>query len=88
MTRTVEAADDGARDDQALGLAHLIRRGQQHQNCVAVGDAHRVEVAQHIGASNAAHVIGIVDQRKEKLKGYVNIEDVSQLSSVHLWSRS
>ncbi len=67
VCHTIEASNNSACDDESLGLAHFIRGRQQHQYCVAVGDAHREHVAQHIGATNATHVIRIIDERIEKL---------------------
>ena len=41
-------------DDIPLLLGHLGGDGQQHQHVVALGHAHRVQVAQHVGASDLA----------------------------------
>jgi hypothetical protein len=41
-------------DNVSLLLSHLGGDCQEHQHVVALGHAHGVQVAQHVGASNLA----------------------------------
>jgi hypothetical protein len=46
--------------------------GAAVQPPVAIGDAHRVQVAQHVAATDAALQVGVLDEREKEVScGYV-----------------
>ena len=49
LSPDLEAAHDEGNDNVALLFRHLGADGQQHQHVVALGHAHGVQVAQHVG---------------------------------------
>ena len=70
LVRAVVEAEHHARHDQvALLLAQLVAHAQQHEHVVALGHAHGIEVAEHVGARDPAHRVRVLDERIKEVGG-------------------